>query len=120
MKMPEISLRDWQKKFGIEKACAIALAKHRWPEGFVCPNCGHNEGYCMPKRRVYQCKSCRHQAYITAGTLFHSTNLPLVKWFWAICLVASDKGGISTMRLSKQIGVSWLYEEVRYLFLVII
>ncbi|MCP4682631.1 MAG: IS1595 family transposase, partial [Desulfobacterales bacterium] len=32
---------------------------------------------------------------------------PLVKWFWAIYLVASDKGGMSALRLSKHIGVSW-------------
>ncbi|MBU2488763.1 MAG: IS1595 family transposase [Proteobacteria bacterium] len=51
---------------------------------------------------------CRHHTSVTAGTLFHSTNLPLVKWFWAICLVASDKGGISAMRLSKQIDISWI------------
>ncbi len=29
------------------------------------------------------------------------------KWFWAIYLVAAEKGGISALRLSKQIGVSW-------------
>ncbi|SER64717.1 ISXO2-like transposase domain-containing protein [Nitrosomonas sp. Nm51] len=40
--------------------------------------------------------------------MFHSTNLPLSKWFWAIYLVASDKGGISALRLSKQINVSWI------------
>jgi len=34
--------------------------------------------------------------------------LPLVKWFWAIYLNASDKGGVSALRLSKQIGVCWL------------
>lgn len=38
----------------------------------------------------------------------HSTNLPLVKWFWAIYLVAADKGGISALRLSKHLGISWL------------
>ena len=26
--------------------------------------------------------------------IFHSTNLPLVKWFWAIYFVAADKGGM--------------------------
>lgn len=45
---------------------------------------------------------------LTAGTLFHSTNLPLAKWFWAIFLTASDKGGISAVRLAKQIQVSWI------------
>ncbi len=37
----------------------------------------------------------------TAGMLFHSTNLPLTKWFCAIYLTASDKGGISAVRLGK-------------------
>jgi hypothetical protein len=49
-----------------------------------------------------------YQASLTAGTLFHSTNLPLTKWFWAIYLAASDKDGISAVRLSKQIEVSWI------------
>ena len=45
---------------------------------------------------------------MTAGTLFHSTKLPLKKWYWAIYLVGSDKGGISALRLSKFLGVSWV------------
>ena len=49
-----------------------------------------------------------HPNLADGGTLFHFTNLPLTKWFWAIYLVASDKGGISAVRLSKQIDVSWI------------
>ena len=108
MKMPEISLLEWQKRYGTEKACAETLSKYRWPNGFQCPECGHEASYYIAKRRVHQCAKCRHHVSITAGTLFHSTNLPLVKWFWAIYLVASDKGGISALRLSKYIGVSWI------------
>lgn len=107
MKMPEISLLEWQKRYGTEKACAAAIAKFRWPDGFICPKCGHNASWYITTRKVYQCTKCRHQVSVTSGTLFHSTNLPLVKWFWAIYLVASDKRGISALRLSKQIGVSW-------------
>jgi hypothetical protein len=33
--------------------------------------------------------------------------LPLVKWFWAIYLTATDKGGICAIRLAKHIGISW-------------
>jgi len=40
-------------------------------------------------------------------TLFHSTNVPLLKWFWAIYLTATDKSGISALRLAKHLGVSW-------------
>jgi len=107
MNMPPMSLLEWQKRFGTEKACAAAIARFRWPKGFVCPTCGHDSAWFITTRKVYQCCRCRHQASATAGTLFHSTNLPLVKWFWAIYLVAADKGGISALRLSKHIGVSW-------------
>jgi transposase-like protein len=107
MKMPQMSLLDWQKRFGTERACAAAIAKYRWPNGFICRKCGHDSAYYITTRKVYQCSRCRHQVSVTAGTLFHSTNLPLVKWFWAIYLTAADKGGISALRLSKHIGVSW-------------
>jgi transposase-like protein len=100
-------LLEWQKRYGTEKACAAAIAKYRWPKGFICPKCGNDSAWYITTRKVYQCSSCRHQVSVTAGTLFHSTNLPLVKWFWAIYLVAADKGGISALRLSKHIGVSW-------------
>lgn len=99
---------DWQKQFGSEASCAQALARQRWPEGFRCPRCGHDHGYAISTRHSWECGQCHTQTSLTAGTLFHSTNLPLTKWSWAIYLAASDKGGISAMRLSKQIDVSWI------------
>jgi transposase-like protein len=108
MKTPKISLLQWQKRFGTEKACAATLFKFRWPQGFMCPRCGNDSTYFITTRKVHQCCRCKHQVSVTAGTLLHSTNLPLVKWFWAIYLVAADKGGISALRLSKHLGVSWL------------
>ena len=107
MKTPRMSLIEWQKRYGTEKACAAAFVKYRWPQGFICPKCDNESFWYITTRKVYQCSKCRHQVSVTAGTLFHSTNLPLVKWFLAIYLVAADKGGISALRLSKHIGVSW-------------
>ena len=108
MKMPVISLVEWQKRFGTEKACANELAKVRWPHGFQCPACGSQKYSIIGTRKLYQCSECRHQVSVKADTLFHATKIPLVKWFWAIYLMASDKGGISSLRLSKHIGVSWI------------
>ncbi|MCK5704344.1 MAG: IS1595 family transposase, partial [Cyclobacteriaceae bacterium] len=107
MKMPVISLLGWQKRFGTEKACAQSLAKVRWPQGFQCPACGSMKSSFIVTRKLHQCSQCRHQVSVTFDTLFHATKIPLVKWFWAIYLTASDKGGISALRLSKQIEVSW-------------
>lgn len=102
------SLLDWQRQYGTEEACTQALTQQRWPEGFRCPRCGHDHGYVISTRHSCECSKCHYQTSLTAGTLFHSTNLPLTKWFWAIYLSASDKGGISAVRLSKQIEVSWI------------
>ena len=108
MKMPEISLIEWQQRFGTEEACIDTLFSVRWPGGFMCAECGTKKYSYINPRHVYQCSNCHHQTSITSGTIFHSTNLPLVKWFWAIYLTASDKGGISALRLSKHIDVSWV------------
>jgi len=107
MKMPKLSLLEWQQQFGTEDACAEALIQVRWPSGFYCPVCAGQEYSYIATRQVYQCKQCHHQTSLTSGTIFHSTNLSLVKWFWAIYLCASDKGGISSLRLSKHLSVTW-------------
>lgn len=108
MKMPVISLVEWQKRYGTEKDCVRVLAKVRWPQGFQCPACGSQKYSFIATRKLYQCSLCRHQVSVTADTLFHATKVALVKWFWAIYLTASDKGGISALRLSKHLGVSWV------------
>ena len=42
-----------------------------------------------------------------SGTLYHGSHLPLLKWFWALYFIGSDKGSISALRLSKLIEVNW-------------
>ncbi len=37
----------------------------------------------------------------------HKTRTPLMKWFWAIFLVANDKRGLSALQLSQKIDVSY-------------
>ena len=102
------SFWDWQQHFADEKSCLQAIIKLRWPEGFQCPRCGHQKGWLLQTRHVFECAECHHHTSVTAGTLFHNTKLPLVKWFWSLYWVSSDKGSISALRLTKLIGVSWL------------
>ena len=108
MKAEAMNLLQWQERFGKEEACAEALKQQRWPNGFQCPKCGHDHGYWVTARKVYQCGRCHRQTSVTAGTLFHSSNVALVQWFLAIYLMVCDKGGLSALRLSRQIGVSWI------------
>jgi len=102
------SFWEWQQHFSDERTCLQAIVKQRWPEGFCCPRCQHGKGWLLQTRHVFECADCHHHTSITAGTLFHNTKLPLVKWFWCIYWLSSDKGSISALRLTKLIGVSWL------------
>jgi len=101
----QMDLISFQTKFSREEACRERLFTLRWPEGFRCPNCGHHESYRIEKRMLYQCLTCKHQTSLTAGTIMHRTRTPLVKWFWAIFLVSTDKRGLSALALSRKINI---------------
>ncbi|MCP3669494.1 MAG: IS1595 family transposase [Gammaproteobacteria bacterium] len=107
MKAAETSFYEWQKKFSTDQRCMAHLAKLRWLNGFQCPHCGHDHGYYTEVLGRYECADCHRQTSATSGTLFHATKLPLTKWFWAIYWMGMDKRGISALRLSKLIGVTW-------------
>ena len=107
MQQPPTSFLEWTRKFATEESCLAELARRKWPGGFICPRCGHGRAHVLQRRRLHQCAACRHQSSATAGTVFEHAKLPLAKWFAAMCLAAADKGGVSTLRLSKMVGVSW-------------
>ena len=56
-------------------------------------------------RGLYQCNRCKKQTSPTAGTIFHATKLPLTLWFAAIHLIVTAKNGISSVELSRRLGV---------------
>jgi len=103
----DMTLPQFQRRFRTERACREYLFKLRWPVGFVCPVCGHQQYYHLPKRNLAECKTCGRQTSVTAGTVMHRTRTPLRKWFWAIYLVANDKRGLSALHLSKKLEVSY-------------
>ena len=106
-KQEQITLLQFQARFQTEEACREHLFAQRWPEGFICPKCGHKEYYDLPKRKQYQCKSCKHQTSATAGTVLHKTHTPLMKWFWAIYLSSHDKRGVSVHKLMDDLELTY-------------
>ena len=41
-----LSDEAFREAFGAEEQCRSALSRLRWPDGFVCPACGHR-GHCV-------------------------------------------------------------------------
>jgi len=104
MKVPT-TLGEFQSLYPDDEACWEALRQERWQGGFICRRCGHPQRVWVKTRRLAQCRSCRYQCSVTAGTIFHGTKVPLRTWFWAIFFVARHKNGISALQLQRDTGI---------------
>jgi len=103
----DMNFLEFQEKYETEEACLQAIIDARWPRGFICPKCGHNDGDRLSKRRSFQCCVCDAQTSITSNTLFHRTKVPLTIWFSMIYEMAQDKGGANVLKLSKRFGLHY-------------
>lgn len=92
------------RRFGTDDACRAHLFSQRWPAGFRCDGCGHERCYAHKKRIIHECAGCGKQHSLLAGTIFEQTKTGLAKWFLAIFLVTSSKGGIAAAELKRQLG----------------
>jgi hypothetical protein len=94
---------EFHTLFPNDAACWGHLRRVRWPQGFRCPRCGGRASYRIHGRRLEQCRSCRYQASLTAGTVFHGTRIPLRIWFLAIFLSvgAGPSSGLSPLRSGR-------------------
>src|SRR3989454_3754844 len=101
------SLKEFQARFRDDEACRTYLAACRWPEGFRCSRCEQAEVFALPRRRLWQCKTCGRQTSLTAGTVLHRTRLPLTVWFWATYLMTTHTPGLSAVQLQRQLGLSY-------------
>ena len=81
-----LTLIQFQKKFATQEACHSHLFAMKWPEGFRCAKCGHDQYYETKTRKLklYECKQCRYQATVIVGTVMEKTHIDLIKWFWAV------------------------------------
>lgn len=100
-----MSLTELNARYGTEEQCKAALVAWRWPDGFVCRNCGSRDHAIVGKRRLYLCHGCRTQTSVKAGTIFARTLLPLTKWFQGMFLLTQSKNSIATLELARQLGV---------------
>ena len=100
-----LSEPEFQAAYGTEEQCRAAVEELRWPTGFVCPICGSRQGTWLSTRPKIQCRSCRHQASPTAGTIFASTKLPLTSWFLAIRLISRAAEGVTSVELGRRLGI---------------
>lgn len=105
-----ISIFELMEKFPSEIEAKRYLEKKRWNSKPVCPHCNSEEKqYRFTKDGVegyYLCSSCKKNYTVRTGTIFERSHVPLHKWIFAFYLVVTSRKGISSLQLSKQLGVT--------------
>src|SRR4029077_5186419 len=89
-----------------QETARVYLESRLWPNGVRCPVCGLGERITTRKGGFYRCNQCKEDFTVRTGTIFERSHVPLHKWVYAMYLVVTARKGISSMQLSKEIGVT--------------
>ncbi|MDQ3563389.1 MAG: IS1595 family transposase [Pseudomonadota bacterium] len=82
------------------------LEERLWPKGVKCPTCGSAERITVRKDGFYRCNACKEDFTVRTGTIFERSHVPLHKWVYAMYLLVTSRKGISSLQLSKEIGIT--------------
>jgi len=90
--------------FRDEAACEEYLIKRFQIGERLCLDCRSREGYFIKSRRSWECKGCKLQMGLRAGTVMARSPLTLLQWFEAIRWLLW-KPTISLAELTEKIGL---------------
>lgn len=101
-----ISVFELFKLFPNQESARLYLEARLWPNGPQCPVCGLGERVTVRKGGFYRCNQCREDFTVRTNTIFERSHIPLHKWIYAMYLLVTARKGISSVQLSKEIGVT--------------
>lgn len=94
------------KMFPDQKSAREYLEGRLWAEGVKCPHCGEMERITARKGGYKRCNACKKDFTVRTGTIFERSHVPLHKWLYAMYLLVTSRKGISSLQLSKEIGIT--------------
>ncbi len=106
MSKSTISTFELFAMFPDEATARTYLERRRWPGGPRCPVCGLGERITARKDGYYRCNQCKEDFTVRTGTIFERSHVPLHKWLYAMYLLVTARKGVSSLQLSKQIGIT--------------
>ncbi len=106
MSRSTISVFELSKLYPDEEAARAYMESRRWPNGIVCPTCEEAKRITPRKAGFYRCNACKKDFTVRTGTIFGRSHVPLHKWIYAIYFLMTARKGISSLQLSKEIGVT--------------
>ena len=108
MKAKTLSLIEIFRLFETEDKAVSFLESKRWGENKCCGFCNTTENISIAKSKkyTYWCRSCRKNFTVKTNTIMHGSNLEVKIWMIAIYLFMTSRKGISSLQLSKELGIT--------------
>src|SRR5512137_912899 len=109
MKTPRYTIDTLHKEFPNDDACLDFIFKKQYGKLSACPKCGvvSPKFYRVRSSKCYECNDCGYQLSPLANTIFHKSDTPLKKWFYAIYLFGVGKNGVSAKEIERHLGVTY-------------
>ena len=101
-----ISTFELFKMFPDQHSAIVYLESRLWPNGVRCPSCKKGERITARKDGFYRCNACQEDFTVRTGTIFERSHIPLHKWLYAMYILVTARKGISSLQLSKEIGIT--------------
>src|ERR1700676_713616 len=102
-----ISHYEFLQRFPDEAAARKYLEARRWKGEPTCPHC--NKAERVQVRKVvgyFRCLACKEDFTVRTGSIFERSHIPLDKWLYAMYLISTARKGISSMQISKELGIT--------------
>ena len=102
------SLYQFFRLFPDNTAATAFFEERRWRGRTVCPHCRSDNvrrvknGKPMP----WRCRACRQHFSVRTGTVLAESKLSLHKWLLAVHFYLTNRKGISSIALAKELGVT--------------
>ncbi len=101
-----ISTLELFQLFPDAESARLYLEARLWPKGCHCPVCGLSDRITARKGGYYRCNQCKEDFTVRTGTIFERSHVPLHKWLYAMYLLVTSRKGVSSLQLSKEIGIT--------------
>ncbi len=105
-----IPLTEILKRFPDDKMTEVWFTKKRWPNGIACPRCGslNVKTGAAHKTMPYRCreKECAKRFSPKTGTVMEGSKIGMQKWMIATYLLSTSLKSVSSMKLSRDLGIN--------------
>jgi len=104
-----LSEDEFRKKFSTEAKARKYYEKRIWGGKPKCPFCGSDKTAPWNREGWHRCNNykCNKPFTVRMGTIMQCTRIPLRKWLLAEYYKVTARKGISSLELSKKLGVTY-------------